>query len=234
MISNASWTAARVILAMADPIQGLIDRGAVTHIFCNHRAINILFNDGWREEAVFIGRYLNSLNQGTCWADRGWKCFAHYLEPEQGKGLGPWPDAAQECTRYLSRAMRCRRKGHWEKTFFYLGAAVHLVQDLCVPHHAMAVAFNGHQKFEKWVRRRHHLFGVEEQGCYENKNSPGDWLYDNARVARQYYPLVGPQNNLTDYGVATAVLLPLAQRTTAGFLLSFLQQPDRPDTLFPV
>ncbi len=31
---------------------------------------------------------------------------------------------------------------------FYLGAALHLVQDMCVPHHSLGIIFDGHKEFE--------------------------------------------------------------------------------------
>lgn len=232
MIRNSSWAAAKMFLAVADPIQNLVDRGGITHVFCNRQAINIMQNDGWIKEAELAGKYLVYLNRGNCWADRGWKCFAHYLKPESGNGLGPWPDAGSECEHYLAKARLCWERQKLKHSFFYLGAAAHLVQDLCVPHHARGIAFNGHQRYERWVQHHFYLFAADSAGCYDLAPPGREWTSANARVARDFMAQVGLKNSEQGYRRATKVLLPLAQRTTAGFLLQCLQDFKKPTTSF--
>ncbi|MGB9802358.1 MAG: zinc dependent phospholipase C family protein [Desulfofundulus sp.] len=219
VISSSTWSIAKRFLAVAAPLQNLVDRGGITHTFCNQQALDILEQDGLQEQARLLRKHLVTFNQGTLWADRGWKCFAHYLDPHSGRGLGCWPDAAGECEEYFQHALFYWHKGRKDLAIFYLGVAAHLVQDLCVPHHACGIAFNGHQRYEAWVQNHCGLFRISRGGYYQVASHAGDWVYTNARVARDYYPRVN-----TDYQETTRVLLGLAQRTTAGFVAHFLSQ----------
>ncbi|HHW42991.1 MAG TPA: phospholipase [Desulfotomaculum sp.] len=217
MISPSTWAVAKLLLAVAGPLQNLVDRGGITHTFCNQQAVSILEQDGRTGEARLLRKHFIMFNRGTLWADRGWKCFAHYLDPSSGRGIGSWPDAASECETYFQRAMEWWVKGRKEVAFFFLGAAAHLVQDLCVPHHACGVPFNGHQQYETWVKENCGFFRISNGGLYQVAGSPGQWVYANARLAKNYYPRICRQ----EYHEVTEVLLGRAQRTTAGFIQFF-------------
>lgn len=220
-MSPGTWGAVKLLMAAADPLQSLVVRGeGETHLYCSRQAMRLLEKDGLVGEVFLLRRYWAFLARGIVWADRGWKFLSHYLDPYTGKGLGGcWPSASEECEDYFWRAVSCWRRGDKERAFFYLGAAVHLVQDLCVPYHACGVAFGGHQRYESWVRRRYHQFCAEASGYYQVGSQPGDWVFANARLARKFYPQVCREE---EYPAVTAVLLDHAQRTTAGFLAFFM------------
>ncbi len=221
MIGKRSWAVAKKILVLGDPIYSLVDGKGITHLFCNEQAIVILGEDGFCKEADLLRKNLPAINQGTCWADRGWKCLAHYLDPDTQKGFGPWPSAAREGSSYLEQALMLWKQGRQRGAFFYLGAVLHLIQDLCVPHHANGVAFDGHQNLEKWARENRHAFQVKSNGLYSLAAEPEQWLYSNARAAKKLYrpDLMGDREFLH---YAVGLLLPLAQRTTAGFMQYFI------------
>ncbi len=236
--SHCSWTVVKKILVLGDPLYSLVDSKGITHKFCNEQAIKILSDDGFYKEADLLQRHLEVINQGTCWADKGWKCLAHYLDPDTDKGLGPWPNAAQECRYYFAQALRLWKQDKKAAAFLYMGASLHLVQDLCVPHHANGVAFDGHQDFENWARINRFAFAIKSEGLYCLGKEPEQWVYHNARVAKQFYQPTGSRNagNKNRYKnkgskaneeflrYAMGILLPLAQRTTAGFMHYFLTQ----------
>lgn len=218
-MSPGTWEAVKLLMAAADPLQHLVVRGkGETHLFCNRQAVRLLEKDGFKGGAFLLRRYWAALARGTVWADRGWKFFSHYFDPCTGKGLGYWPSACEECEGYFWQAVAHWRRGDKERAFFYLGAAVHLVQDLCVPYHACGVAFGGHQRYENWVRRHCWKFRTEAGGYYQVGSQPGDWVFANARLARQFYPRICREE---EYPAVTAVLLDHAQRTTAGFMAFF-------------
>lgn len=218
----ASWTAVKLFLAAGTPIQRLVSGKGETHLFCNRQAVQILKKDGKSGYARLLNNYLEVINRGVLWADRGWKNFAHYLDPVAGLGLGPWPDARLECNYFFERALAYWKQGNKKKSLFLLGAAAHLVQDLCVPHHARGIAFCGHKEYEKWVQENCLYFSVYSGGNYENASNPGEWVEANARISRSYFPYVSSVSSITSYRMTTGVLLPLAQRTTAGFFSFFL------------
>lgn len=212
-----SWNVIKFVLAAGTPIQRLILGRGDTHTFCNHQALKILKKDGYNTCLKHLNNYFEFVNRGVLWADRGLKYFSHYFNPATNSGLGPWPDARLEFNNYFKKALVLWNRGNKKKAFFFLGASVHLVQDLCVPHHSKGIAFFGHQEYEKWVRDNFTFFSVHSNGAYNSFNDPDEWLTFNARISRDYLPYVSCLGSDTSYNMATGVLLPLAQRSTAGF-----------------
>jgi phospholipase C len=213
-----SWNAVKLFLAAGTPIQKLVSVKGDTHLFCIKQALQILKNDGAKQYARNISNYIDLLNNGVLWADKGWKNFSHYFDPVVCQGFGPWPDARVEFDIFFNKALTHFKKGDKVKYYFYLGAALHLIQDLCVPHHAKGAAFSGHKEYEKWVLNNYNDYAVETGGIYRKFSNPGDWLLFNARFSRCYFPYVSDVSTDASYKLATSALLPLAQRSTAGFL----------------
>lgn len=212
---------AKVLLAVASPLQDMIDRPGVVHEFCNRQAVAILRADGFGGCADFIEQYMEQLNAGVYWADSGWKNVSHYYEPSTGRGLWCFKTALEEFDRYMILSAGNMRKRQYKRAVFFLGAAAHLVQDLCVPHHARAKLFHGHKEYEAWVARHFTSFGVSDTGAYREGRPPGLWLLYNAGQAADMLELVGPGASESSYRQATEQLLPLAQRTTAGFFKQY-------------
>ncbi|TEB06874.1 Phospholipase C precursor [Pelotomaculum schinkii] len=213
-----SWNAVKLFLAAGTPIQKLVSGKGDTHLFCINQALLILKNDGAIQYARNISNYIEFLKQGVLWADKGWKNFSHYFDPVVNQGLGPWPDARLEFDNCFNKAITNWERGDKGRYYFYLGAASHLIQDLCVPHHAKGAAFSGHKEYENWVLKNYNNFVVEAGGIYNKIFTPSDWLLFNARLSRCYFPYVSNIGTDSSYKLATSVLLPLAQRSTAGFL----------------
>lgn len=195
-----------------------------THVFCNRQARLILLNDGYKQVAQLFNRYGNQLDKGVVWADRFLRSTTHHYDPSTGRGVWLLPSAAQKCRVYFQKAFAFWRKGKYARAMFFLGAAAHLVQDACVPHHACCRMFDGHLEYEKWAKENKHHYGVNAGGLYNRADSPEGWVAVNARVAREYYRYVKSPGSEEDYHAATAVLLALAQRSTAGFFYFSLKK----------
>lgn len=221
-LRNATYrTAGKVILTAVSPVQKLFNKPGLTHAFCNRQAVEILKQDGFLAYAKIIREFQQQLDLGVNWADEGFKNTAHFYRADSGKGLpGCW-DAVVECDRHWQKALWYWRAGRYERAFHYLGAAVHLVQDLCVPHHAMGLLFDGHQEYEDWAEANCYKYQVWDSGIYESGKTCCDWVKSNAEAAEKFMPLVREGAPEVDYHRATAVLLPLAQRSTAGFIACF-------------
>jgi len=218
-------TTARLFLATTSPLQKLVDQPIeVVHSSCNHAAIQILKNDGWTKEGNLLAKYLEHINDGASWADKDWKNISHYYNPLTGLGLRGWPSAPEECSRYFMLAQSCFKRLYFEEAFFYLGAAVHLVQDLCVPYHSHNVVLSGHHRYEKWAENHVEDYQVFSGGLYQCKlQNPGEWVHLNARTSYDLFSLV-KDSSVKAYHLATGLMLPLTQRTTAGFFHYFLDQ----------
>lgn len=223
-LNAASWNLAKIFLAAASPLQRFLDGGGFTHLFLNEQALIILENDGYKTYARYLNNFMQLLNRGCLWADKGWKNFAHYFNISTHNGIWPWPDAAGECIRYYNQALNWWRKGNLFKSFFFLGAALHLVQDLCVPYHACGIAFAGHHDYELWVQANFRHYQVFDSGVYRLGRHPEEWVTGNAKLAQEYYRLLAEQRTPASYDYVTSKLLPRAQQTSAGFLAFFIEQ----------
>lgn len=160
------------------------------------------------------------------WADVGWKNFAHYYNPKKGRGLGPWPNAKSECQSFFDKALKFWSKQNKHKSFFFLGAAIHIVQDLCVPHHAKCIPLSGHIEYEKWVKDNYNKYSLFSKGIYNDSFNAGNWVDYNANISVLYFPYVSVAGSVSSYEVATETLLTLSQKTTAGFFCSFIEHAN--------
>jgi len=233
LLSGVNWMKL-LLFNLAKPLLGVsvyfssfptqILGASSTHIFCNHQARIILANDGYKQVAQLFNRFSNKLDEGVVWADRLWRSTAHHYNPVTGRGVWPWGNAAQKCSAYFKKAFVLWRQGNHAKAMFFLGAAAHLVQDACVPHHACCRMFDGHLDYERWVKERKHHYKVNAGGLYNQGETPEEWIAANARVAKEYYCYVKSPGNDELYHQATSALLGRAQRSTAGFFYFSLKK----------
>lgn len=214
----------KLLLAAAIPFQGLVDKTSPTHGFNNRQAVEILSGDGRSHEAAWLGQYLPSFHEGCDWADTGWRNVSHMYDPTTGFGFKGWPSAPHMLREYWDHAIRFRAECNMHQVAFFLGAAAHLVQDLCVPHHAAARMFAGHKQFEEYARHNRHAFAVCSGGIYDMARTPEGWVYANADYTRGHYShCITRSLKPQVIHAAVADLLPRAQRTTAGFVAYFLK-----------
>ncbi len=219
------WPAFKILLSAGTPIQKLIDRGGGTHLFLNHQAADILKNDGRLNTFRIIKQYKTYIDLGNIWADSGWKYLAHYYRPGSGKGLIPWISAVTEGVNHFNAALYNWKRGNPQDSMFFLGAAAHIVQDMCVPHHAMGIAFNGHGKFELWAMRNKTEFKIDKCGIYKNFRCLDELIHGNANISQQYYDDVSECGS-TNFIRAGKELFYLAQITTAQLFDYFIKQAN--------
>lgn len=214
-----------LLLAVVSPLQNLLDQPSITHEFLNKQAITILANDGLKRCAQLLQSFTLELNAGVYWADKGWKNVSHYYEPLTGKGLWRFPTALDDFSLYFQAAVAAANQNALAKSIFFLGAAAHLLQDLCVPHHARAKLFSGHKEYENWVKTHHYNFAATDQGIYNNGKNLSQLLITNALTAADLLDWVLEENH-TRFHTVTTILLPLAERSTAGLFEHFCTITD--------
>ncbi|HHY44219.1 MAG TPA: phospholipase [Firmicutes bacterium] len=203
------------------PFQKLLDKSGKTHRFLTELAVKVLTNDGYEEAAAFMKKRLDKIIKGNYWADSLWMNSTHHYNPRTKRGLWIWPGAADQIKNWFSLATSLWDKDI-EKSMFVLGACLHIVQDCCQPYHSNGRVFQGHQKYEKWVDKNKELFAVEEGGIYRLSETPEGWAIANAEFSAPYIDAVsGPSEKAKME--ATSLLIPRAIRTTAGFMLFFLE-----------
>lgn len=214
----------QLLLSAAVPFQRLLDQASPTHGFINRQAVAILGADGHGRAAALLSRHLSEFNRGSDWADGDWRNVGHMYDPATGRGFRGWPSAVETVREHWEAARGQFRAGRLGQAFFWLGAAAHLVQDLCVPHHAAARLFAGHKRFEGFARRYRHRYAVHAGGIYGAAGTPEGWVELNAATTRSHFSHCVTENlSRAQIDSAVRVLLPRAQRTTAGFVHHFLQ-----------
>jgi len=212
---------AKLVLSAISPFQKLFDPPGITHEFCNQQAIKILHNDGFTLYAQFLTTYMTELNAGVYWADNGWRNVSHYFEPTSGKGLWQFATAMETFQLYYQQGISNLHGNNYGRAVFFLGAAAHLMQDLCVPHHARGKLFSGHKEYESWVQHCYVQYAVDSNNIMSEDSNLATQLLGNAVVAADLFGWVDLDQGATNYHEATAILLPQAQRSTAGLFLKF-------------
>lgn len=202
------------------PTQVLVGAGA-THILCNLQAIKILRNDNHLKAANFFRHFINQLEAGLVWADKGFKSLSHHYDPANSSGKWHRFNARYVFEDYFNKSVRLWKNKSYQTAMFYLGAATHLLQDMCVPHHSRSVLLDGHQEYEQWAEDHRNNYRVYDQGLYLKAASPSDWLHYNAVSSYKFFDLVVSGNSEESYHQATKMLLPLTQQSTCGFWLYF-------------
>lgn len=112
------------------------------------------------------------------------------------------------------------------KSLFYLGAALHLIQDVTIPQHVNIRLLEDHRQFENFVKRTYDNVDVFQahHGAYL-LSTLENYMKFNARTALKIYKRFrNVKNDESRYYRITKCTLPLAQRTTAGAMILFYNQ----------
>lgn len=131
---------------------------------------------------------------------------------------------------YHSKALVLWDRGEFNQSLFYVGATLHIIQDMTIPQHANIRLLDNHRQYENYIKRSYKYledFQVE-RGTYL-LNSVEDYIRFNARVALKVYNNFKKIKNSKDryYKIASSTL-PLAKRTTAGAMIMFYRDTLRP------
>jgi phospholipase C len=193
------------------------------HKFINFQALEILKNDNYLDAHCLFSDYIADLNEGVVWADQDFKSSNHFYSPTRDKGLFGNSNALTLAVEYYNKAKECWFLKNIEASMFYLGAAVHLVQDMTVPHHANIRLLDKHRQFENFIKRTYMdtpKFAVHNGGYYLANIE--EFIKCNARNAIKIYKRFRDiKDDKKRYYTITKFTLPLAQKTTAGCLLYF-------------
>jgi phospholipase C len=202
------------------------------HMFINVQALEIIKNDNFEDAYTFFSDYISQINEGAVWADQNFRSMGHFYNPYIGIGLYGNRNAVSLAVEYYSKALAHWKYGDIDKSMFYLGAAVHLVQDVAVPQHANIRLLDNHRRYENYIRRnykRAQEFLADEKGYYY-MHSISEAVKCNARCAIKIYSkLKYIKNEDKRFHVITKFVLPLAQKSTAGCFIMFYRDVVKPD-----
>ena len=208
--------------------------GIPMHEAITAAALACLRNDGRERTALVFQNYLSDLHRGSYDADYSRGTFmnqtiasmTHFYDPATGRGfLLSRRTAASLCReRYIS-ALRKWRAGDRSGASYDLGWAVHLLQDLTIPHHTRAdTGPRTHAEYEAFLDREGSAWLATEGGIYADKE-PETWIHGNAAAAAGYWYLFEGRGT-PDFATAGRELVPLAVRTTAGMLAGFMARVE--------
>lgn len=200
-------------------------RGGAVHEKITRRAIEQLYRVD-AEGARWYARHMTPLARGMAWADRGYMPLFHFYRPDNGRGVVPGMSAYRLAYRYGRLAVEALRKGEEERAVFYLGAAIHLVQDATIPQHAQARILGGHSQYERFVRVRYAWTSCKHDALVGlAAQSPENALRENAERALHAFDECGQcaQGREMGYTCVAQRMLPIAERSTAQCLLWFDQ-----------
>jgi len=202
-----------------------------THQFIFEQARTILRNDGYVSYEEFLDSvepfsgltYLAIMIKGSDENDALIAAREHYLDPMDHKGLlllGSYQKSAGTlCQERFNEAVAQWQNGNYYNAMYNLGWAAHLVQDVCVPHHAWTTYSNWHSEYEDWVKNNGYLYAVSSGGTYSLPSfmdlqyytpkhysgvniSAYDWVDHNAHESIKYFLYVN--SNTASYIIDAA------------------------------
>ncbi len=223
-LESTYGSALRGIMLAVNPLKKkFLKTYCTVHKFIIIQAIEILKNDGYKEEFEFFNKHIRELNNGVTWADQDFKSSNHFYHVSKGKGLYGFSDALTECKKYYNKSINFMDAGDLSKALFYFGASCHLVQDATVPQHVNNKLLKSHRKFELWIISRlmtdYSFMAKEGAVVYENLE---DYIINNAIMANStYIKNMGVYSRDEKYGKIAVAILQEAQRTTAGLMVKY-------------
>ena len=220
----------KTVFVVANPFKKqVVKTECDVHKFINIKALRILKNDKFFDEYKLYASYIIDINNGAVWADQDFKSTNHFYHPYKKKGLYGRKNSMDLGVEYYSKAFELWRRGEYNRSLFYLGAALHIIQDMTIPQHANIRLLDNHRQYETYVKRTYQMmdeFQVD-RGAYI-LDSIEDYIKFNARVAikihKRFKDIDDDQERF--YRI-TRCTLPLAKRTTAGAMVMFYRNAFR-------
>ncbi|MTI68842.1 MAG: phospholipase [Firmicutes bacterium] len=213
----------RSLLWVINPFKKkIIKTECKVHRFINYQSLKIINKYNYDEEFNILNKYLEDINEGVVWADQDFKSIGHFYNPIKKKGLYGHNHALGLALKYYKKALYNWNKDK-KKAMFYLGASVHIIQDLTIPQHVNIRLLDSHRQYENFVKLTYKR--VKEFRSLERPIIFSDlkkYIEFNSKISLKIYKHFRDieSNNKRFYKI-TLCALPLAQRTTAGCLLMF-------------
>ena len=224
-IEKAYGKALKGTFKVVNPVKkSIITTDCEVHIFIQSKALEILNNEGYVKQYKFFQAYLAQLNKGLVWADQDFKSYHHFYNPYLKRGkFGYDENAFTLITKYYNKAVKFFNLDKFELSLFYLGAACHLLQDLTIPQHAMGKLLDNHRQFEVYIKNNYKSLPrlIAKEGMIYRETIE-EFVNYNATHAINYDRMYRNVKNLRNkFYMLSMKCVPLAQKSTAGFLLMF-------------
>lgn len=159
---------------------------------------------------------------------------------------GVGESAAANAEDAFAKAVRAWNGGDRSSAMYWLGAALHLVQDACVPQHNFFGIGVFHSDYEHWAREHQDQLAIASGGIYRgdfratrghggaswSSRHPRGWVDECAqRSAAELAGATHPNpsaSSSADPQWVTAPLIEDVQRISAGFITFFFEEVGGP------
>lgn len=194
------------------------------HLYIQENALEILNINGYHDEFKLFKEYKSKMNEGLVWADQDFKCYQHFYNPKEEKGMyGYDENALTVCNNYYSKSIKYFKLEDYDKSMFYFGALCHIIQDLTIPQHAKGKLFDNHRQFESYIKENYRT--IKRFKCTEEPiilNSVADYADYNSLNAIKFDFMHKDITDLnTKFYLIALKSITLAQKTTAGCMIMF-------------
>ena len=77
------------------------------HLYIQENALEILNCNGYSDEYKLFKEYKSKIDEGLVWADQDFKCYHHFYNPKEEKGMYGYDDNALTVARgYYLKALK--------------------------------------------------------------------------------------------------------------------------------
>lgn len=194
------------------------------HLYIQENALEILNYHGYNEQYKLFKEYESKINEGLVWADQDFRCYHHFYNPKEKKGMYGYDDNALTIARsYYLKALKYFTLEDYNNSMFYFGAMCHIIQDLTIPQHAKGKLFDNHRQFELYVRENYRKINkfkcMEEPVILQSVTDYANYNSSNALKIDYLYQNITDLN--TKFYLIALKSITLAQKTSAGCMIMF-------------
>lgn len=218
------------VFAILNPIKKSVKKTECkVHIFLNEHALDILLEGKYIKEYNLFNSYIWNIQEGAVWADQDFRSSSHFYNPFKKRGLYGRKNAMDLATDYYKESINNWKYGDKKMGMFYLGAALHIIQDMTVPQHANIRLLDDHHQYESYVKKIYKdLEGFNSLREPYILDSIDDYVRFNTRVALKVHRRFEKikEDNCKFFRIIKCTL-PLAKRTSAGVFLMFYKDVDQ-------
>lgn len=218
------------VFAILNPIKKSVKKTECkVHIFLNEHALDILLEGKYIKEYNLFNSYIWNIQEGAVWADQDFRSSSHFYNPFKKRGLYGRKNAMDLATDYYKESINNWKYGDKKMGMFYLGAALHIIQDMTVPQHANIRLLDDHHQYESYVKKIYKdLEGFNSLREPYILDSIDDYVRFNTRVALKVHRRFEKikEDNCRFFRIIKCTLA-LAKRTSAGVFLMFYKDVDQ-------
>ncbi len=220
--------AIRSIFNTLNPIKNRFKKTeCIVHKYIINNSLETLKEYGHSNIYDFFYEYKDELLNGAVWVDLDYKSINHFFHYRNHKGLYGFSNAYEECMKYYDIMQKNFALKNFSVACFYLGACLHLIQDVTVPQHVNNKLLKKHRYFEGWIIDKVKKGYDFTSNKVERHVTVFDYFISNSSYANKvnmYYKHLEEERK---FQKISKNIISKAQATTCGFLIDIYNQNDK-------